>query len=122
MTGSSGPCLLMYPPAVSGFMLNITLGTSPLIEVNILPIEKREEPVTIDFANPEESPDYFNDLYYFMAKGWDVTNGLLTEGWGKANGGASHKHVYMQDGLLALEACMEIFMMAARRDLKKMVP
>lgn len=92
------------PTGRKWFYVEHQAGTSPLIEVNILPIEKRQEPVTIDFANPEESPDYFNNLYYFMAKGWDVTNGLLTEGWGKANGGASHKHVYMQDGLLALEA------------------
>ena len=98
MTIEDGRIVWTLPPdAPTGrrwFYVEDSGGISNRVEVNILPKAKMLEPVDIDFTSPDgEAPYYFRGLYYFVAKGSDG-----------ADGGVSHKHVYMQNGLLAFEA------------------
>jgi hypothetical protein len=75
------------------FYIEDSDGISAAEDITVLPIEKKQSPVEIDFAADSEAPSLFKDFCYPMAKGW-----------GGANGGVSPKHIYVQDGLLVLEA------------------
>jgi hypothetical protein len=81
------------PPGRKWFYIEDSIGVRPRIEVNVLHMEKVPYPLEIDFSTDSSADNIFKDFYYPMAKGW-----------GGANGGVSPRHIYMQDGLLVLEA------------------
>jgi len=81
------------PSGRKWFYLEDSLGKRRRIEVNVLPLEKVQYPIEMDFSPEGGGEYYFKDLYYPMATGW-----------GGANGGVSEKHIYTQNGQLVFEA------------------
>ncbi|KAA2244559.1 family 16 glycosylhydrolase [Chitinophaga agrisoli] len=77
------------------FYIEDSTGKSTPVEIEILSMEKVEDPITLDFVSEEdgESPDAIRTVFNSMSKGWS-----------SADGGVSSKHIYVQDNLLVLEA------------------